>query len=113
MHMDCIFCRIAAGTLPATIVHEDEHTVAFRDVNPEAPTHVLIIPREHVSSVSDLSDTSGCDAGRLLLAARDIAKALGIDSYRLVANTGPAAGQTVDHLHIHLLAGRSMAWPPG
>lgn len=111
----CIFCRIARGEIPADIVHEAERLVAFRDVSPQAPEHILLIPREHVPSVDHLTDSDAVLAGELLIAARDIARRLGVSEsgYRLVTNIGPDGGQSVGHLHLHLLAGRSLSWPPG
>lgn len=113
MSIDCLFCRIIRREIPATIVREDEHTLAFRDIDPKAPTHILVIPKTHVASLNEASDAPML--GRLLLAARDLAKAEGIESsgYRTVVNTGGDAGQTVHHVHLHLLGGRSMNWPPG
>jgi histidine triad (HIT) family protein len=111
----CIFCRIAAGEIPAQLVHEDGETVAFRDINPQAPTHILIIPRRHIPSVDALAEGDGAVVGRLCLAARSLARAEGIaeSGYRLVMNHGADAGQSVDHIHLHLIGGRHMAWPPG
>lgn len=111
--MDCIFCKIAAREIPAQLVHEDGETLAFRDVNPAAPTHVLVIPKEHVARVSDLEDEHAELVGRLVLAAKKIAAAEGLEDYRLVLNCGPGAGQSVFHVHLHLLGGRAMSWPPG
>lgn len=113
--MNCIFCKIAAGEIPATIVHQDEHVVAFRDLNPQAPTHILIIPRRHIATVNALTAADATVVGHLFLAARQLAAELGFaeDGYRLVMNTNAAAGQTVFHIHLHLLAGRNFAWPPG
>jgi histidine triad (HIT) family protein len=111
--VSCIFCKIVAGQIPAAKVLEDEHVVAFRDLNPQAPTHILVIPKAHVAAVKDLADAQRDLAGRLLLAARDVAKAAGLESYRLVTNIGPDAGQSVFHIHIHVLGGRSFDWPPG
>ena len=113
MSSDCLFCRIVRREIPATIVREDEHTLAFRDVDPKAPTHVLVIPRAHVRSLSDSPDA--ITLGRLLLAAAEIAKSEGIETsgYRTVINTGADAGQTVHHVHVHLLGGRHLKWPPG
>ncbi|MEW6646454.1 MAG: histidine triad nucleotide-binding protein [Pseudomonadota bacterium] len=113
--MNCIFCKIAAGEIPATVVHQDEHVVAFRDLNPQAPTHILIIPRRHIATVNDLAEADAATVGRLFLAARRLAAELGFaeDGYRLVMNTNAAAGQTVFHIHLHLLAGRDFTWPPG
>ena len=113
MSSDCLFCRIVRREIPATIVREDEHTLAFRDIDPKAPTHVLVIPKTHVASLNEATDAA--TLGRLLLAAAAIAKAEGIDStgYRTVINTGAEAGQTVHHVHVHLLGGRHLKWPPG
>lgn len=112
---DCLFCKIATGTLPATILHEDEHLVSFRDIRPEAPTHVLVVPRKHVPSVSALLPEDAELVGRLVLEAARIAAAenLAGAGYRLVVNSGEWAGQTVDHLHLHVLGGRRLGWPPG
>lgn len=112
---DCIFCRIASGEIPATVVHRDDHVVAFRDLNPQAPVHVLVIPREHVASLDAAADGHGALLGRLFLAARDVARAEGIadDGYRTVLNVGADGGQTVHHVHVHVLGGRSLRWPPG
>ena len=108
----CLFCRIVRGEIPAKIVREDEHTVAFRDIDPKAPTHILVIPREHVASLDEATDPTL--VGRLSLAAAEIARSEGItDGYRTVVNTGAGAGQTVFHLHLHLLGGRKLTWPPG
>lgn len=112
---DCIFCRIAAGEMDADIVHEDDHVVAFRDINPQAPTHILVIPREHVARVDDLEERHTDLVGRLFLAAAKLAAGDGVDEtgYRLVMNTGAGAGQSVFHIHLHLLGGRPLSWPPG
>ena len=112
---DCIFCRNAAGEIPAKIVRQDEDTVAFRDLNPQAPTHVLVIPRRHIPSVNVLDAADASLMGRLFLAAREIARDEGVaaSGYRMVVNAGPNAGQSVDHIHLHLLGGRGLAWPPG
>jgi histidine triad (HIT) family protein len=112
---DCIFCRIAEGAIPATIVHSDAEIVAFRDIDPKAPTHVLVIPRRHIDSVNELDADDAALVGRLVLAAKAIARADGIaePGYRLVLNTGPDGGQSVGHLHLHVLGGRGMTWPPG
>lgn len=113
MSADCLFCRIVRGEIPATLVAQNDACVAFRDINPQAPVHVLVIPREHVASLDALDD------GRLLgsvgLLAAEIARAEGIAAtgYRTVINTGSDAGQSVAHLHMHLLGGRSLKWPPG
>lgn len=112
---DCIFCRIAEGAVPATIVREDEYSVAFRDLDPKAPLHVLVIPRRHIGSVNEVVDHDISIMGALFIAARDVAAKEGVaeDGYRLVVNTGAAANQTVQHLHVHVLGGRDMSWPPG
>ena len=109
----CLFCRIVRKEIPATIVHEDEHTLAFRDIDPKAPTHVLVIPKTHVASLEEATDAALI--GRLALAAAKIAEAEGIakGGYRTVINTGADAGQTVFHVHLHLLGGRRLSWPPG
>ena len=111
----CIFCRIASGEVPATIVHQDDKAVAFRDLNPQSPTHVLVIPRKHLSSLNEIPQEEGPTIGHIVRVAAQIAQAEGhADSgYRLVANCGPDAGQAVDHVHFHLLAGRPLGWPPG
>jgi histidine triad (HIT) family protein len=113
MANDCLFCRIVRKEIPATLVAENEHCVAFRDINPQSPVHVVIIPREHIPSLNDARDAE--IVGRLSLLAAEIAKSEGIaeSGYRTVVNTNRAAGQTVFHLHLHLLGGRSLGWPPG
>jgi histidine triad (HIT) family protein len=111
----CVFCRIAAREVPADIVRESDRVVAFRDTNPQAPTHILIIPKEHIASIADIDDEHGDLLADIAQAATHLAKAEGIDEsgWRLVTNVGPEAGQTVFHLHVHLLGGRPMSWPPG
>jgi histidine triad (HIT) family protein len=113
MTSSCLFCRIVRKEIPATIVHEDADTVAFRDIDPKAPTHVLVIPKTHVSSLNEATDASML--GRLVLVAREIARTEGIheSGWRTVFNTGADSGQTVHHVHLHLLGGRAMKWPPG
>ena len=110
---DCLFCRIAAGEIPATIVKRSEDAVAFRDIDPRAPAHVLVIPTRHVAAFRNADDDAML--GRLLRFAAGVASELGLDSggYRIVTNTGKDAGQSVDHLHFHVLGGRKMSWPPG
>ena len=110
---DCLFCRIVRGEIPARLVAESESCVAFRDINPQAPLHVLVIPRAHVASLNEASDAA--QLGELSLMAARIARDEGYaaEGYRTVVNTGPAAGQTVFHVHLHLLAGRPLRWPPG
>jgi histidine triad (HIT) family protein len=109
----CLFCRIVRREIPAAVIREDEHTLAFRDIDPKAPTHVLVIPKEHVGSLNDVNDPAF--VGRLLLAAKEIAAEQGIadSGYRMVINAGADAGQTVFHVHLHLLGGRKLTWPPG
>jgi len=110
---DCLFCRVVRKEIPAKLVAADEHSVAFRDINPQAPVHVLVIPKEHVASLDQARDATLL--GRLSLMAAEIARKEGIsgDGYRTVMNTNSAAGQTVFHVHLHLLGGRDMHWPPG
>jgi len=112
---DCIFCRIARGEIPSEIVHQDDELVAFRDVNPQAPTHILIIPKEHIESTLALSEAHDRLVGRVHRLAADLARKEGIAErgFRLVLNTNREAGQSVFHLHFHLLGGRPMHWPPG
>lgn len=113
MATDCLFCKIAAGSIPAKLVYQDEQLVAFRDINPVAPTHILLIPRQHIASLDDAQDAA--QLGALLLAAGRLAREEGLaeTGYRVVTNTGPNAGQSVAHLHLHLIGGRAMSWPPG
>jgi histidine triad (HIT) family protein len=109
---DCLFCKIVAGDIPADVVRESDQTVAFRDINPQAPTHVLVIPREHHANVGELVNDEALLAA-VLREATAVAADEGLDSYRLVFNTGSDAGQTVFHVHAHVLGGRGMSWPPG
>ncbi len=112
---DCAFCKIASGEIEATVVLQDGDVVAFRDLHPKAPTHVLVIPRRHVATVNDLESADAALVGKLFLAARMIARQEKIadTGYRLIVNCGAGAGQTVFHLHLHLLGGRILSWPPG
>jgi histidine triad (HIT) family protein len=112
---DCLFCKIVAGTIPAKIVYQDEHLVAFRDINPQAPMHVLIVPRRHISCLNDVSETDDAIVGEMVRRAAAIAKEQGHSDrgYRTVFNCNADAGQTVFHIHLHVLGGRPMAWPPG
>jgi diadenosine tetraphosphate (Ap4A) HIT family hydrolase len=112
---DCLFCRIIAGVVPSTKVHEDDLVVAIRDVAPRAPIHILLMPRQHIASAADLTDADAPVVGRLFAAAAEVARAEGIADagYRLVSNVGRWGGQSVDHLHVHLMGGRSFDWPPG
>jgi len=111
---ECIFCRIIAGEIPAKIAHRDDEVVAFRDLNPQAPVHLLLVPRRHIASLDDAQPADAALLGRLLLTAKDLAAREGVaGGYRLVNNCGATAGQSVLHVHIHLLGGRPMGWPPG
>lgn len=112
---DCIFCRIVQGTIPAKIIFQDEHTLAFDDINPQAPVHSLVIPKRHVNSVHDLEEADHALFGRLLMTCNAVArlKHLSERGFRLVTNTGRDGGQTVGHLHFHVLGGRHLGWPPG
>jgi histidine triad (HIT) family protein len=110
---DCLFCRIAAGEIPADVVFSDDQVVIFRDINPKAPTHVLAIPRRHIPSAAELTDGDGPLLAAIFGALRHVAEEAGLHGYRIVTNTGAEAGQSVFHLHFHLLAGRSLSWPPG
>jgi histidine triad (HIT) family protein len=115
MTTDCIFCGIVAGTVPTTIVHRDGDVVAFRDLNPQAPVHILVIPSQHIANAAEVTPAHDRVWARLLHVAQSIAEDEGIDrdGYRLVVNIGRNGGQTVEHLHLHLLGGRQMTWPPG
>ncbi len=110
---ETIFTKIINKEIPAAIVYEDEHVVAFRDIDPKAPVHVLIVPRKPVPTVDDLEEDDAILVGRMVLAAKNIAGAEGLDGYRLVINCKQSGGQAVYHLHLHLLGGRDMKWPPG
>ena len=113
--MDCLFCRIIAGEIPADVVHTDDRSLAFRDINPQAPTHIMVIPREHIESLDEASARDEATLGHLLRVAARVANKEGLSEsgYRTVINTGAGAGQSVFHLHVHLLGGRQMNWPPG
>jgi histidine triad (HIT) family protein len=112
---DCLFCKIIAKTIPATIVHEDDHVLAFRDISPKAPTHILIIPKKHIATLNDIENDDKNLLGHMITTAKQLAKADGLadDGYRLVINCNDDGGQTVFHIHLHLLGGRQMSWPPG
>jgi len=112
---NCLFCKIVAGEIPAAKIYEDERAVVFRDINPQAPTHALVIPRRHVASLNEASEADEALLGHLLLAAARVARAEGHadGGYRTVINTGAGAGQTVFHVHVHVLGGRQLTWPPG
>jgi histidine triad (HIT) family protein len=110
---NCLFCGIVAGDVDADVVHETERTVAFRDINGQAPTHVLVVPRDHYPDAAALAAADPAGSAELVTAAAAVAETEGYDDYRLVFNTGPGSGQTVFHAHLHLLAGRRFTWPPG
>lgn len=111
--MSCLFCRIAAKEIPASIVFEDEDLVAFRDIAPIAPLHLLVIPKKHVEKIADTAPEDEALLGRLLRTGADAAKTEGFPDFRFVSNNGAGAGQSVFHVHVHVLAGRPFAWPPG
>jgi histidine triad (HIT) family protein len=112
---DCLFCKIAAREIPADVVEESDLVMAFRDVNPQAPTHILVIPKDHIDSISELGQGDGPVLAEMVQTASHLARAEGVDrsGWRLVTNTGPDAGQSVQHFHVHVLGGRKMSWPPG
>ena len=112
---DCLFCKIVSGMIPASVVYEDDQCIAFRDINPAAPVHVLVVPRRHIQGISDAAVEDEAMIGRIHLVAAQLAEQLdpGGSGFRLVINNGPRAGQSVPHLHVHLLSGRSLTWPPG
>jgi len=114
---DCLFCGIVAGEVPAEIVHETDRTLAFRDINPAAPVHVLVVPRAHIENAAAITPEHAEDLAALVVAARQVAEAEGIAGsergYRLIFNVGPDALNSVPHLHLHLIGGRAMTWPPG
>jgi histidine triad (HIT) family protein len=113
--MDCLFCRIIAGEIPADIVHTDDRSLAFRDINPQAPTHILVVPREHIESLDEATQRDESTLGHLLRVAARVANQEGLSEsgYRTVINTGAGVGQSVFHLHLHVLGGRQLNWPPG
>jgi histidine triad (HIT) family protein len=112
---DCIFCKIASGEIKADLVYQDDQVAAFRDLKPQAPVHILIVPKQHISSLAGVSAEHEAVLGRVMVAASRLAEREGIarDGFRVVMNAGANAGQTVDHVHLHLLGGRGMGWPPG
>lgn len=112
---DCLFCKIRDGEIPSETVYENDDILAFKDVNPHSPTHILIVPRKHIATINDLEDDDAEIMGKMMLAAQDISSFEGIAEagYRLVINCNADAGQTVYHIHMHLMGGRNMAWPPG
>jgi histidine triad (HIT) family protein len=115
MPTDCLFCRIVAGEIPATRVHEDDLVLAIRDIAPQAPVHLLLLPREHIASVAELADGHAGLVGRIFSTAAELARSEGVEAggYRVVTNVGRDGGQSVDHLHFHVLGGRRLGWPPG
>ena len=114
MSADCLFCRMASGAIPVAKVHEDDLVFAIRDINPQAPTHILVMPVAHVASAADITADDAALLGRLFSVAADLARVEGLgNGWRLVSNVGPDGGQSVPHLHVHLLGGREMGWPPG
>ena len=110
---DCIFCKIASGEIPSDRVLEEDGLVAFRDLSPQAPTHLLVIPRKHIATMNDASEDDAALLGDLLLGCKRAAAAAGLTEYRIVNNCGEGAGQSVFHIHLHVLGGRSLGWPPG
>ena len=112
---DCLFCKIVAGEIPSTQVADDDLAIAIRDINPRAPTHVLVLPRDHIRSAAELTDADAALLGRMFAMAAELARSEGIaeGGYRIVTNVGTWGGQTVDHLHFHLMGGRAFTWPPG
>ena len=117
---DCLFCRMVAGEIPADVVHQTDRVFAFRDINPQAPTHVLVVPKDHHPTIGALAGADAGLLGEVVTAAQTVARQEGLitaegaePGYRLVANTGPQAGQTVHHVHLHVLGGRNLTWPPG
>ena len=110
---DCLFCKIIAGEIPSNKVYEDEQCLAFYDIDPQAPTHFLVIPKAHIPSVAGVNEENAAVVAHIFTVIAKVCKDLGLDSYRVVSNIGDQAGQTVPHLHFHVLAGRDMTWPPG
>ena len=110
---DCLFCKIAAGDIPSSKVYEDGQCLAFHDIDPQAPTHFLVIPKTHIGSVAEVTEDNAAVAAHIFTVIAKVAKDLGLDSYRVVSNIGEQAGQSVPHLHFHVLSGRDMTWPPG
>jgi len=113
--MPCLFCQIAEKKIPARVAFEDEHVLAFHDINPQAPVHVLVVPKRHITSLLDVAEGDDALVGRLVRVARDLARELGLNDrgFRLVFNTGEDAGYSVFHIHLHLVGGRPLGWPPG
>ena len=111
--MDCLFCKIVAGDIPSTKVYEDETVYAFRDIAPQAPTHILVVPKAHMSGMNDVTAKNSAVVAHIFEVIAKLSKELGMESYRVVSNIGEQAGQTVFHMHFHVLSGRDMTWPPG
>lgn len=111
--MSCLFCKIIAGEIPTTKIYEDETSIAFRDINPQAPTHVLVIPRKHIESLSEMTAEDEMLVGHIARVCGEVAKQENLTGYRTIINTGAEAGQSVFHIHAHVLGGRALAWPPG
>lgn len=113
--MDCLFCKVVAGTIPAEFLYQDEAVVAFTDINPHAPHHILIVPRKHIATINDLTVDDNALVGQMFQAAKKLAQQLGVaeEGYRVVMNCNAGAGQTVFHIHLHFLGGRHFSWPPG
>ena len=110
---DCLFCKIIAGDIPSTKVYEDDLVFAFRDINPQAPTHILVIPKTHISGCNGVTEENSAVVAHIFEVIAKLTKEKGIESYRVVSNIGEQAGQSVPHLHFHVLSGRDMTWPPG
>lgn len=110
---ECLFCKIAAGDIPSNKLYEDPVCLAFHDIDPQAPTHFLIIPKAHIASVSEITEENNAVAAHIFAVISKLAQELGLESYRVVSNVGEQAGQSVHHLHFHVLSGRDMTWPPG
>ena len=110
---DCLFCKIIAGDIPSTKVYEDDSVFAFRDINPQAPTHILVIPKTHISGCNGVTEENSAVVAHIFEVIAKLTKEKGIESYRVVSNIGEQAGQSVHHLHFHVLSGRDMTWPPG
>ena len=110
---DCLFCKIASGQIPSSKVYEDEVCYAFHDIDPQAPTHFLVIPKAHIPSVAGVTDDNAALVGHIFAVIAKVTRELGLESYRVVSNIGEQAGQSVPHLHFHVLSGRDMTWPPG
>ena len=111
--MDCLFCKIAAGEIPSKKIYEDDRVLAFYDIDPKAPTHFLVIPKEHIGSVAEIGAENSAVVAHIFEVIAKLTKELGLESYRVVSNIGEQAGQSVHHLHFHVLSGRDMTWPPG